>query len=176
KDPAYNEQAARAVVADLEKRFPGDKEAQLVAYNAGPGRARDWIASGRDVKTLPTETQGYLSRANLAKPAAAPSAPAGIPPPPPGFKIDQPKLGLGQALKETGSQLYDIFVDPVVKGAISGGKKVTGQDTSGIGQNLTDEELMATMTLGGMKAPGGKPTMLPKGAEVPKPAESRIVS
>src|SRR5216684_3654505 len=83
---------------------------------------------------------------------------------------EKPKLGLGEALKETGGQLYDIFIDPVVKGAISGGKKATGQDTSGIGKNLTNEELAATMALGGVKAPGGKPNVFPgaKAAEAPK--------
>ncbi len=110
---------------------------------------------------------------------AAPASKYTIDPPAPEaspYKIEPPKkLGLGQALKETGSQLYDLFVDPVVKGAISGGKKATGQDTSGIGKNLTDEELAATMTLGGMKAaPGGKPTMLPKAAETPKAVEAPV--
>jgi hypothetical protein len=36
---------------------------KLVAYNAGPGFAAQWIASGEDISQLPTETQQYITRA-----------------------------------------------------------------------------------------------------------------
>ena len=51
-------------MTDLIQRFHGDTDAVLVAYNAGPGRANKWLASGRDVTTLPKETQGYLAKAD----------------------------------------------------------------------------------------------------------------
>jgi len=62
-EPAYNEKVARAITQDLATRFPGDTVAQLIAYNAGPGRARSFIANGRNVRQLPLETQRYLERA-----------------------------------------------------------------------------------------------------------------
>lgn len=62
-NPEYNEKVARAITQDLASRFPNDTAAQLVAYNAGPGRARSWIANGRHVEQLPLETQRYLEHA-----------------------------------------------------------------------------------------------------------------
>ncbi|MDE2020569.1 MAG: lytic transglycosylase domain-containing protein, partial [Patescibacteria group bacterium] len=67
KDPAYNERAARTVLADLVKRFHGDREAILIAYNAGPGRAFKFLADGRDRSQLPAETQRYLAHAEDLK-------------------------------------------------------------------------------------------------------------
>lgn len=63
RDPTYNEQVARTVLADLDKRFNSDAEAVLVAYNAGPGRAEAWLKAGRDDSVLPAETRAYLARA-----------------------------------------------------------------------------------------------------------------
>lgn len=59
-NPAYNERAARAVLADLDNRFKGNLADMMVAYNAGPRRATTWIRGGRDFASLPLETQKYL--------------------------------------------------------------------------------------------------------------------
>lgn len=59
-DPIYNETVAKAILADLHKRYNGDLAAMAVAYNAGPGKANIWIRGGRDMKLLPRETQKYL--------------------------------------------------------------------------------------------------------------------
>lgn len=67
-DPAYNQQAATAILNDLSKRYNGDRDAMLVAYNAGPGVADKWIAGGRNNALLPAETKAYLSRANNIAP------------------------------------------------------------------------------------------------------------
>lgn len=40
----------------------GDTSAALVAYNAGPGRADEWINSGRDDSVLPAETRAYVGK------------------------------------------------------------------------------------------------------------------
>lgn len=68
KDPEYNAKVAQAVLSDLTRRFRKpdgsvDKEAVLIAYNAGPGRAAKFIRDGRDFKGLPAETQRYLEHA-----------------------------------------------------------------------------------------------------------------
>jgi len=63
-DPAYNEQAARAVLRDLVRRYHGNVDEVLAAYNAGPGRANRFRDAGDNAATLPGETQGYLSRAH----------------------------------------------------------------------------------------------------------------
>lgn len=41
------------------RTFGGDVEAALIAYNGGPGRARQWIKAGRDDSVLPDETAKY---------------------------------------------------------------------------------------------------------------------
>lgn len=40
----------------------GDLDAALIAYNAGPGVANKFIASGRDYNMLPAETQDYIKK------------------------------------------------------------------------------------------------------------------
>jgi hypothetical protein len=47
------------------KDFSGDFEAALIAYNAGPGNAKKWLAAGRDYSVLPRrqETEPYVRRA-----------------------------------------------------------------------------------------------------------------
>lgn len=62
KDPVINKQISQKVIDQNAASFPGDPEAQAIAYNDGPGRARQWIRSGRNDSVLPKETQGYLSR------------------------------------------------------------------------------------------------------------------
>lgn len=64
KDPAYNTTVAGAVLADLQKKYGNDTDAILSAYNAGPGRANQFIESGRNVAVLPQETQNYLNHAH----------------------------------------------------------------------------------------------------------------
>jgi hypothetical protein len=83
-DPSYNETAARTILTDLYRRFRGDEDAILTAYNAGPGRAAKLLTAGpgtrleaeqgkhgweyarvdadRSEAGLPLETQEYLAR------------------------------------------------------------------------------------------------------------------
>ena len=79
-EPEYNAKVTQAVLDDLQKKFPNDREAQAVGYNAGPGRANEWIKAGRNDAVLPKETQAYLARLRggveggevIARRAAAP--------------------------------------------------------------------------------------------------------
>jgi hypothetical protein len=64
KDPAYNEHAATTILSDLHRRYGGNTNDILTAYNAGPHAADRWIAGGRKLSQLPSETQGYLNRAS----------------------------------------------------------------------------------------------------------------
>lgn len=81
-DPAYNEMVARHVLTDLTRRFHGDTEAMLIAYNAGPGRAFRFLRDGRDYGELPKETQKYLIHAHAIDGDTAGSG-GGKPPEPP---------------------------------------------------------------------------------------------
>lgn len=60
-DPEVNKAVAQKILDENAKAFPGDAEAQTVAYNAGPARARQWIAAGRNDAVLPAETQKYVN-------------------------------------------------------------------------------------------------------------------
>jgi hypothetical protein len=85
-DPAVNSAVADRIVADLFKRYNGDMNAIAIAYNAGPGRAGEYLKRGpgtalvaipdktirggiryetqparHDESFLPTETQHYLA-------------------------------------------------------------------------------------------------------------------
>jgi soluble lytic murein transglycosylase-like protein len=62
--PSYNEKVAKAIVADLARRYGGNVDEILAAYNAGPRRANRFRAAGDNPGVLPSETQGYLDRAH----------------------------------------------------------------------------------------------------------------
>lgn len=67
KDPKYNEMVADAILADLTKRYNGNTDEILAAYNGGPGRANNLRRHGGDLRVLPWETQQYIRHAhNLA--------------------------------------------------------------------------------------------------------------
>ena len=73
-DPAYNIALGVAHLHDLIKQYNGSYILPLVAYNAGPGRVRDWIESFGDprdpkvdtvdwIESIPfTETRRYVQR------------------------------------------------------------------------------------------------------------------
>jgi hypothetical protein len=63
-EPDYNRQAARAALADLIRQHgPNDIDAIIAGYNASPRAVDRWKRSGRNPASLPTETQGYLKKA-----------------------------------------------------------------------------------------------------------------
>lgn len=73
-DPAYNVELGRAYLRELMARFDGYYPLVLVAYNAGPSRAREWIELFGDprsgdvdpvdwVESIPfSETRNYVQR------------------------------------------------------------------------------------------------------------------
>lgn len=62
RDPTINRQLSQKIVGDLSQRYGGDPNATAVGYNAGPGTADKYVASGRNPATLPPETQQYLKK------------------------------------------------------------------------------------------------------------------
>ena len=82
-DPRDNILAGTAYLREMWDRY-GNVAAMLAAYNAGPGRYDEHLATGR---TLPAETRAYV--ATLA-PAfghtTAPNVPTIVPPPPPDWR------------------------------------------------------------------------------------------
>lgn len=52
-----NRRFGRDYLNAMLNEFGGDEEAALIAYNAGPGNAQKWLASGRDYSVLPQRGQ-----------------------------------------------------------------------------------------------------------------------
>ncbi|KIZ47346.1 lytic transglycosylase [Rhodopseudomonas palustris] len=82
-DPRDNILAGTAYLREMYDRY-GTIPAMLAAYNAGPDRYEDHLATGRP---LPAETRAYVARLAPALGATAPSpgAPA-VPSPPPDWR------------------------------------------------------------------------------------------
>jgi hypothetical protein len=64
KDPRVNVMYGEYYLDKMEKRYGGDLEAALIAYNAGPDNADKWLAAGRDDSVLPKkqETRPYVDK------------------------------------------------------------------------------------------------------------------
>ena len=79
-DPRDNILAGTAYLREMYDRY-GTIPAMLAAYNAGPGRYDEHLATGR---ALPAETRAYVALLAPQLGSAAPSrgAPAAAPPPP----------------------------------------------------------------------------------------------
>ena len=82
-DPRDNILAGTAYLREMFDRY-GNVAAMLAAYNAGPGRYDEYLATGR---TLPAETRAYVAAlAPILGGAAATEPPSSPPPPPPDWR------------------------------------------------------------------------------------------
>ncbi|WP_075657206.1 lytic transglycosylase domain-containing protein [Pseudochrobactrum sp. B5] len=82
-DPRDNILAGTAYLREMFDRY-GNVAAMLAAYNAGPGRYDEYLATGR---TLPAETRAYVAALAPILGGAAPSgAPSQPPAPPPDWR------------------------------------------------------------------------------------------
>ena len=82
-DPRDNILAGTAYMREMFDRY-GNVAAMLAAYNAGPGRYDEYLATGR---TLPAETRAYVAAlAPILGGAAATEPPSSPPPPPPDWR------------------------------------------------------------------------------------------
>jgi len=82
-DPRDNIFAGTAYLREMFDRY-GNVAAMLAAYNAGPGRYEEYLATGR---ILPAETRAYVAAlAPILGGAAATEPPSSAPPPPPDWR------------------------------------------------------------------------------------------
>lgn len=82
-DPRDNIMAGTAYLREMWDRY-GNVAAMLAAYNAGPGRYDEYLATGR---TLPAETRAYVAALTpILGGAAATEPPSSAPPPPPDWR------------------------------------------------------------------------------------------
>ncbi|UHD45466.1 lytic transglycosylase domain-containing protein [Aureimonas altamirensis] len=82
-EPRDNIMAGAAYLREMWDHY-GNIAAMLAAYNAGPGRYDEYLATGR---TLPAETRAYVAAlAPILGGAAASEPPVAAPPPPPDWR------------------------------------------------------------------------------------------
>ena len=62
-DPEANTRGGVRYFAKMMDMFGNDPQLAMAAYNAGPGRVRDMLKSGRGIESLSRETQGYVRMA-----------------------------------------------------------------------------------------------------------------
>jgi hypothetical protein len=62
-DPEANTRGGVRYFAKMMDMFGNDPQLAMAAYNAGPGRVRDMLKSGRGIESLSKETQGYVRMA-----------------------------------------------------------------------------------------------------------------
>jgi hypothetical protein len=61
-----NSKVRKQIIGDLWSKYH-DPIAVMVAYNAGPNQADEWLASGKNPSTLPGETQRYIGVGSSGK-------------------------------------------------------------------------------------------------------------
>lgn len=105
-DPKYNEQASRTILADLSRRFHGDIEAVLHAYDSGAQNTFEFIRNGRDSTSQPTSKQAVMVAAGFGgKGGEPPEPPKALPPGPEEGEEPSPEFLRAQADADFESQL-----------------------------------------------------------------------
>ncbi|MFE3839226.1 lytic transglycosylase domain-containing protein [Rhodobacteraceae bacterium PA1-206B] len=90
-DPRDNVMAGSAYLREMWDRY-GNVAAMLAAYNAGPGRYDEYLATGR---ALPAETRAYVAALAPVLGGAAASEPPSSPPPQPPDWREAPLFVMG---------------------------------------------------------------------------------
>jgi hypothetical protein len=62
KDPEVSVRYGTHYLQKQLDRYGGETKAALIAYNAGPKRADEWLQSGRNDAVLPAETRDYVGK------------------------------------------------------------------------------------------------------------------
>ncbi|MCB9942802.1 MAG: lytic transglycosylase domain-containing protein [Geminicoccaceae bacterium] len=110
-DPRDNILAGTAYLREMFDRY-GNVAAMLAAYNAGPGRYDEYLATGR---RLPAETRTYVAALIPILGGSAPSdAPSRQPPPPPDWRaaplfVMRPDNGRAAAAPRSEEPSGDLF-------------------------------------------------------------------
>lgn len=124
KDPAYNTQVARTIAADLYRRYHGDEEAMLVAYNAGPGRGNRFITAGPGTRLVAIPDKSMRAGVRYESEAAARDE---------SFLPHETQKYLANARRHSGNEL------PGSRGGASSGKQLALEDQRGAAAGGDDE-------------------------------------
>ena len=68
-----NRRVGREYIDALLKKYDGNLDNALYAYNYGPGNIDKWITNGADPSKLPQETQDYIVKVKGAMSPPQPS-------------------------------------------------------------------------------------------------------
>jgi len=76
-DPQQNIMGGANYISQMLKKYNGDEQLALMAYNWGPGNVDNWIANGRDPQKIPEETANYVEKITGVPPMKDSAAPLG---------------------------------------------------------------------------------------------------
>lgn len=130
--PEENRRVGQQYLDALVKKYDGNLDHALAAYNWGPGNTDKWIAAGADLSKLPEETRNYIPKVRKlmglsdAPAADAPAADAPAAPflrdlPPNMARTDESgKLVSGFTDKDTGDNLSVAEDAPSIESSTPG--------------------------------------------------------
>jgi hypothetical protein len=151
-DASENRRFGTDYLTAMLKRYGGDRDAALAAYNWGPGNADKWVASGKTAP-LPGETRNYIRNINAMTDGGQPSQPQ-----------QQPQAG-GQAMNDPFEQLWGP--QPMRRAPTGGAQQPTPEGGMGyFGRMFQDTMfLMGASVLGGGLAGQDFGTAAARGAQ-----------
>lgn len=166
-NPDVPEQAipgAAKYMADLSKKYNGNTQLALAAYNWGPGNVDKWIASGANPNAVPAETQNYVKSITGNPLAVAPQttgttqgAPADLAR---GGLTDAKRLQLTQALMlnpATSTLGQALMAKEMDRQATRWTPLLTAQDRAAHGIQPSDTNPYQANALGEVKAVNPQP-------------------
>lgn len=110
--PAERRRVGQDLLAAFIRKYDGNLDHALAAYNWGPGNTDKWIAKGADMAKLPKETREYIPKVKLAlgqtaAPAAMAAAPA-APAAPAAGGLNIPGISSAQAAEPPRSNKVEV--------------------------------------------------------------------
>ena len=107
--PEENRRVGSEYIDALLKKYDGNLDHALYAYNWGPGNVDKWIAAGEDPSALPKETAEYVPKvkAQLEKQSAAAEEPVDYSAQAAGFEMDE-----AETATETGALIAQLAKPP----------------------------------------------------------------
>ena len=106
--PAERRRVGQDYLAALLRKYDGNLDYSLAAYNWGPGNTDKWIAKGADMAKLPKETREYIPKVKLALGQTAAPAVAAAPAAPAAGGISIPGISSAQAAEPPRSNKVEV--------------------------------------------------------------------
>lgn len=158
--PAELQRVGEEYFGAMQKRYGNDTLA-AIAYNMGPGKTDEWLASGADFNKLPKETQDYIGKVYVAnaaesrkpqaaKPAAQPVASTGAVSEAARSRAAAEKAGGEEFAKGVGKELAGTVSAIDKAGQTAGDDYVRASEIVKIASDPTMKEMFGVLEKGGV--------------------------